>query len=83
MLPIALFGCRIAVQDSTGYSPASLLYGRELRLPMDIDTYMPKLQHTKSLKLHWQRAQAGVARQAVRTRNGTTIGYGINLTFTS
>ncbi len=68
MLPIALFGCRIAVQDSTGYSPASLLYGRELRLPMDIDTYMPKLQHTKSLKLHWQRAQAGVARQAVKNQ---------------
>jgi len=35
MLP---FGCRIAVQTSTGSSPTSLLYGRELRLPLILTT---------------------------------------------
>ncbi len=75
MLPIALFGCRIAVQTSTGFSPASLLYGRELRLPLDVDLYMPKLQHTKSLKRNWQRGQIGVADQAAKNkkRHDTTI----------
>jgi hypothetical protein len=68
MLPIALFGCRIAVQTSTGFSPASLLYGRELRLPLDVDLYMPKLQHTKSLKRNWQRGQIGVADQAAKNK---------------
>ncbi len=75
MLPIALFGCRIAVQSSTGFSPASLLYGRELRLPIDIDLYMPKHLHTKSLKRNWQRGQIGVAQTAMgnKLRNDRAI----------
>ena len=57
MLPIALFGCRISTQMSTKRSPESLLYARELRLPMNVDLYLPKLPFPMKIKEEWKRAQ--------------------------
>ena len=64
MLPIALFGYRIASQESTGQAPAELLYARQLRLPMNIDLFTPKLIFTKNIKALFVKAQAGVTRRA-------------------
>ncbi len=36
LLPYVLFACREVPQESTGFSPFELLYGREVRGPLDI-----------------------------------------------
>lgn len=43
-LPEILLGMRAAQQESVGYSPFYLLYGREARLPGEITTTMPQPQ---------------------------------------
>ena len=60
MLPIALFGCRTSTQLSTQSTPAGLLYARELRLPMNLDLYMPKLPYPNKIKDEWRRAQESI-----------------------
>ncbi|XP_076838708.1 retrovirus-related Pol polyprotein from transposon 412 isoform X1 [Brachyhypopomus gauderio] len=35
-LPAVLLACRSAVQESTGFTPACLMFGRELRTPIDL-----------------------------------------------
>uniref|UniRef100_A0A8C9VS90 Gypsy retrotransposon integrase-like protein 1 n=1 Tax=Scleropages formosus TaxID=113540 RepID=A0A8C9VS90_SCLFO len=35
-LPLVLWACRSAVQESTGCTPALLMFGRELRTPVDL-----------------------------------------------
>ena len=35
-LPLVLLACRSAVQESTGFTPAMLMFGRELRTPVDL-----------------------------------------------
>ena len=65
---MALFGYRISVQESTKRSPAELLYGRQIRLPMNWDLFLPKLDFSKKLKENWRRAQEGVARAAAKNK---------------
>ena len=36
MLPYVLFAYREVPQDSTGFSPFELIYGRDLRGPLDV-----------------------------------------------
>jgi hypothetical protein len=36
MLPLFLLAYRASMYDTTGFTPASLLFGRELRLPSDL-----------------------------------------------
>ncbi len=57
MLPVALFGCRIAKQATTQMTPAGLLYARKLRLPLDTDLWMPKMPFPNAVKQNFQRAQ--------------------------
>ena len=64
LIQMALFGYRISVQESTKRTPAELLYGRQMRLPMNFDMYAPKLEFSKRLKHEWRRAQDSVARVA-------------------
>lgn len=35
-LPVVLLACRSAVQESTGFTPAMLMFGHELRTPVDL-----------------------------------------------
>ena len=68
MLPIALFGYRTAVQDSSKCVPAELLYARQLRLPMNIDLFAPKLEFSKRIRSEFKRAQENIARVAEASR---------------
>ena len=36
ILPAILYSYRVTINDATGFSPAQLVYGRELNLPLDI-----------------------------------------------
>ena len=68
LLPAVLFCYRTACQESTNFSPAKLLYGRELRLPMELDMYAPRLVEIQKLKGLWIRAQEGVEKVAERNK---------------
>jgi len=67
LLPMALFGYRMSVQGSTRRVPAELLYARELRMPMDLDLWTPKLTFSKSIKDDIRRGQESVARVAAKS----------------
>ncbi len=56
-LPMALFGYRTAVQRSTNTTPGELLYARQMRLPMDVELFTPKLHFPLTIKNEWRRAQ--------------------------
>ena len=68
LLPAVLLCYRTACQESTNFSPAKLLYGRELRSPMELDMFAPRLSDTQNLKALWNRAQEGVEKVAERNR---------------
>ena len=72
MLPIALFGYRVAVQESTKRVPAELLYARQIRLPLALDLFLPKLDFSGDIKLAFYRAQEAIANEQRRTRQDTT-----------
>ncbi|KAL7863372.1 hypothetical protein SRHO_G00123560 [Serrasalmus rhombeus] len=40
-LPLVLWSCRAAVQESTGFTPAQLMLGKELRTPTDLVFGLP------------------------------------------
>ncbi|KAL7841339.1 hypothetical protein SRHO_G00250300 [Serrasalmus rhombeus] len=40
-LPLVLWSCRAAVQESTSFTPAQLMLGRELRMPTDLVFGLP------------------------------------------
>uniref|UniRef100_A0A3B1J624 Gypsy retrotransposon integrase-like protein 1 n=1 Tax=Astyanax mexicanus TaxID=7994 RepID=A0A3B1J624_ASTMX len=40
-LPLVLLSCRAVVQESTGFTPAQLMFGRELRTPVDLAFGLP------------------------------------------
>ena len=40
-LPFALMAYRTAQQEATGYTPSRLMFGREIRLPLDLTTGRP------------------------------------------
>lgn len=68
MLPIALFGYRVAVQESTKRVPAELLYARQIRLPLALDLFLPKLDFSGDIKLAFYRAQEAVANRAKKDK---------------
>jgi hypothetical protein len=58
MLPLFLLAYRASIHDTTGFTPASLLFGRELRLPSDLlfgtppDKERPTIEHAANLVDH-------------------------------
>ena len=81
-LPLALMAYRSSEHESTGYSPARLMTGRELRLPVDLITDSPPgeetaaatTQYVKDLKgrlyeIHHQvRENLNITGQAMKER---------------
>ena len=68
MLPVALLGYRMATQESTKRVPAELLYARQLRMPMDLDLFTPKLDFSQRIKQDFRSAQYNIARVAEASR---------------
>ena len=68
MLPVPLFGYRMAVENSTKRIPAEMLYARQIRMPMDFDLFTPKLDFSHRIKDDSRRAQENVARVAEANR---------------
>jgi hypothetical protein len=58
MLPLFLLAYRASTNDTTVFTPASLLFGRELRLPSDLlvgtppDKERPTIEHAANLVEH-------------------------------
>jgi len=65
-LPVALFAHRTSWQKTVKESPFRLLYGRNPRLPSDIDKWCPVGQFTKEIDLAWKLAQKEVTKEAER-----------------
>ena len=67
-LPLVLWAYRSAVQESTGCTPAALMFGRELWTPVDIvfgappGTDLPKIPPATSCPLSAARCRAVVLR---------------------
>ena len=70
-LPFALMAYRSAVQEATDFTPARLMLGRELRLPLDLVTGRPPGEELPSSELEYvaaMRQRMEVTRQQA-TRN--------------
>jgi hypothetical protein len=58
MLPLFLLAYRASTHDTTGFTPAGLLFGREIRLPSDLlfgtppDKERPTIEHAANLVHH-------------------------------
>ena len=46
-LGLVLIAYRSAVQSSTGFTPHFMLFGREMRLPLDIMYRLPEASHSR------------------------------------
>ncbi|UYV72261.1 hypothetical protein LAZ67_9002385 [Cordylochernes scorpioides] len=82
-LPILLMAYRSSVHETTGYSPAKMLLGKELKLPFDIffgcpnsigegsDEFVDRL-HSRLEKVHrWAREKLKIASEAMKVRYDT------------
>lgn len=69
LLPMALFGYRMSIQESTKRVPAELLYARQLRMPMDLDLFTPKLQFSKTIKDDFRRSRLNIECAAARSKS--------------
>ncbi|UYV68184.1 K02A2.6-like [Cordylochernes scorpioides] len=56
-LPMLLMAYRSAEHESTGYSPARMLYGHELRMPCDVLLGRPEetFENTNEYISHWKK----------------------------
>ncbi|UYV65014.1 K02A2.6-like [Cordylochernes scorpioides] len=77
-LPILLMAYRSSVHETTGYSPAKMLFGRELKLPCDLifgcpnsigegsNEFVDRL-HSRLEKVHrWAREKLDIASEAMK-----------------
>ncbi|UYV70790.1 K02A2.6-like [Cordylochernes scorpioides] len=82
-LPILLMVYRSSVHETTGYSPAKMLFGRELKLPCDLifgcpnsigegsNEFVDRL-HSRLEKVHrWAREKLEIASEAMKVRYDT------------
>ncbi|UYV84144.1 K02A2.6-like, partial [Cordylochernes scorpioides] len=82
-LPILLMAYRSSVHETTGYSPAKMLFGRELKLPCDLifgcpnsigegsNEFVDRL-HSRLEKVHrWAREKLEIASEAMKVRYDT------------
>jgi hypothetical protein len=71
MLPLFLLAYRASTHDTTGFTPARLLFGRELRLPSDLlfgtppELDRPTIEHAVNFVDHLRDIH-NYARQHVR-----------------
>ena len=66
-LPIALFAYRTSVQKTVNESPFRLLYGRNPRLPSDLDRWSPNSSFVGKLDEAWKQAKSLVETQAAKS----------------
>ncbi len=66
-LPVALFAHRTSWQRTVKESPFRLLYGRNPRLPSDIDQWCPTGQFTDDIDKAWKEARKGILRGAQKS----------------
>ena len=67
-LPITLFAYRTNVQTTTKESPFRLLYGRDPRLPTDLEKFGTKTSFVENLEQAWQEAKKNIARSAEESK---------------
>ncbi|GFV92957.1 retrovirus-related Pol polyprotein from transposon 412 [Trichonephila clavipes] len=79
-LPFFLLAYRSAVHETTGYSPAQMLFGRDLRLPADLlfirppdaplvpEEYIEKQQARMEEMQHLARERIGMTSKKMKTR---------------
>ncbi|GFS50456.1 retrovirus-related Pol polyprotein from transposon 412 [Trichonephila clavipes] len=82
-LSFFLLAYRIAVHETTGYSPSQMLFGRDLHLPADLlfsrppdaplvpEEYIEKLQVRMEEMHHLARERIGMAAEKIKTRYET------------
>ena len=63
-LPITLFAYRTSAQTTTKESPFRLLYGRDPRLPSDLEQFCPKTSFVDKLEEAWREAKKNVTNNA-------------------
>lgn len=63
-LPITLFAYRISIQQTTRESPFRLLYGRDPRLPSDLENYNTRSSFLNKIDIAWKEAQENIRKTA-------------------
>ena len=63
-LPIVLFAYRVSMQQTTGESPFRLLYGRDPRIPSDIENFTARSDFIDNVQEAWKEAQKNIERSA-------------------
>ena len=63
-LPIVLFAYRTSIQKTTKESPFRLLYGRDPRLPADVDKWSPNAYFLESIDQAWKEAKSNIEKAA-------------------
>jgi len=66
-LPVALLAHRTSWQRTVKESPFRLLYGRNPRLPSDVDQWCPSGQFTKELDYVWKLSRKEIQKEAGKT----------------
>ena len=62
-LPMAELAINSAVSDSTGMSPAFVVYGRSVRLPVDLLDGVQPVQHAQDTVDNWVTLRDTVSRK--------------------
>ena len=65
-LPIVLFAYRTSIQKTTKESPFRLLYGRDPRLPADVDKWSPNAYFLESIDQAWKEAKSNIEKAATK-----------------
>jgi len=64
LLPLVLFAYRTSQQKTVNETPFRLLYGRDARLPADIDRWSTKAHFINDIDKAWKEARSLIQRQA-------------------
>lgn len=67
-LPTVLFAYRVAVQESSRRTPFELVYGRQARLPNDLDIFVPKTTLVRDIQRQWRDAVENITKHAAKSK---------------